>query len=331
MALVSDKNRMEAGAAIDAPYDAGAATIADEAFINTYHFPAEMIGGSCPHVKGEEEALAWNAAAEACASERIHLIWREHDNRVWYLAVRSSDMASHASTWCPFASVLPGCPDARPAPVVYTYYSDEAATLMAVDRDSLRIIRGTSSVIKAKAERLAREMNGAEIVDLVPDTIITMKAVMWDSLSLLENRARRFFAVASVMSAIVLTLLAVFIWFSASIMQLGYKSELKDLQERTNIAVMQLQQTAQVLRTSEMREQVAAFVRLNESLIGVQGWMKLYLLQGGNLRWWAVVPPNLTSERIQEIGAQTIENSDDGLVIANSKESYMRKGALKQP
>jgi hypothetical protein len=307
-----------------ADYNPALVGTADEA-IQTYYFPPEMIGGSCPFVKGEEEALAWNAASEACGSERIHFVWQADGERLWYLAVRSSDLASSSNTWCPFASVLPGMPDAQPSPVIYTYFSDEAAVLMAVDRDSLQVIRGSPSVIKAKAERLQRETK-AKIHDLVPDVIVNLKARLWDSLSLLENRARRFFAMISVLSAIAVTLISAFIWFSASLAQLAYRVDLSELQTRSRKALLELEQTAMQLRTSDMREQIATFNRLNESMISLQGWLKLYYMKGGEVKWWAVVPENLTSNRIQEIGGQTIESTPEGLVIANSAKAVIRKG-----
>ncbi len=111
--------------------------------------------------------------------------------------------------------------------------------------------------------------------------------------------------------------------------QLTYRADLADLEQRTHTAALQLQQSATVLRTSEMREQVAAFNRTNEGLINLQGWLKLYLLKDGNVKWWAVVPSNLTSQPIQEIGAQTIETTEEGLVIANSKDSYMHKAQFR--
>jgi hypothetical protein len=299
--------------------------LSEEALAQTFFFPAELIGGSCPQVKGEEEMLAWNAAAEACDSERIHFVWRAHEERVWYLAVRSSDLASHPHSWCPFASLLPGMPDANLPPVIYTYYSDEAAILMAVEKDSLHIIRSTSSVIKAKAERLSREMGNADTVDLIPDTIVKLKAKGWNSLSLLENRARRFFALASVLSALTIILASFFIWFSATVSQLAYKANLNELQARTNAAVMQLQQTAMELRTSGLREQIANFNTLNESLVNIEGWLKRYSYENNQVKWWAIVPQNLTSDRIQELKAQTIETSPEGLIIANSKASVIRK------
>lgn len=308
--------------------EAGALSTADEA-LQTFYFPPEMIGGSCPVVKGDEQSIAWQAAAEACASERIHFVWRVHGDRVWYLAIRSEDLASHPKSWCPFACLLPGAPDSEEAPVIYTYYSDEAATLMAIDHESMQIIRGTSSVIKAKAERLSREMGNAPILDLIPDKIITLKAISWESMSLLENRARRFMGFASVIAAIIVTIFSVFVWFMASVTQLAYRSDLKELQTRTAASVLQLQQTAMILRTSDMREQVANFNKLNENLINAQGWLKLYLLKENKVKWWGIVPENLTSDRIQELGGQTIERNEEGLVIANGKDSYMRKGQLK--
>jgi uncharacterized protein YheU (UPF0270 family) len=120
-----------------------------------------------------------------------------------------------------------------------------------------------------------------------------------------------------------------FIWFLASVTQIAYYAELKSLEERTKTASMQLQQSALVLRTSEMREQIAAFNRLNEGLINLQGWLKLYLLQTGKVKWWAVVPASLTAQPIQEMGAQTMETIPEGLVIANGRESYLRKEQIK--
>src|SRR6202012_5949472 len=63
-----------------------------------FYFPPDLIGGTCPRIAGEEEEIVWNAAAEACDTERVHVIWRSVGNRIWYLAVRSSDLASHPNT-----------------------------------------------------------------------------------------------------------------------------------------------------------------------------------------------------------------------------------------
>ncbi|HVY12994.1 MAG TPA: hypothetical protein VHB73_05455 [Alphaproteobacteria bacterium] len=293
-----------------------------------FYFPPEMIGGSSPQVKGDEEQLAWQAAAEACDSERLHFIWRAHEGRVWYLAVRSQDLASHPKSWCPLGALLPGQPDAHEPPVIYTYYSTEAATIMAVDKEGMQLIRGTASIVRAKVERMARDMGGAEVFDLVPDEILKLKPVNWDSLSLLEERARRFLAMALVGAGLVVIIGAFFVWFLASVSLMTSRADLSDLRTRTQTASMQLQQSATILRTSEMREQIAAFNRVNENLVDLQGWLKLYQIQDGRVKWWAEVPASLTSQPIQAIGAQSVDTSPDGSnIIANDKDSYVRKGA----
>jgi len=123
-------------------------------FVDEFYFPSEVIGGMCPHIPGAEEETAWNAAAEACDSERVHIVWQAFDNRVWYLAVRSSELASHTSSWCPFAALLPGMKEAMTPPICYTYYGEEIATMMTVTDEGLHIYRGTNPIVRAKAGAL---------------------------------------------------------------------------------------------------------------------------------------------------------------------------------
>ena len=61
--------------------------------IEEAYFPPNVIGGTCPRVAGEEELVVWNAAAEACDSERVHIVWQTAENKLWYLAVHSGDLA----------------------------------------------------------------------------------------------------------------------------------------------------------------------------------------------------------------------------------------------
>ena len=181
--------------------------------LGDFYFPSELIGGCCPRVVGKEEEIVWNAAAEACDSERVHVVWHAIDNRIWYVAVRSAELASHPDTWCPFSSLLPGMKDAQAAPVCYTYYSDEAATMMTVTPDGLQIHRGMSSVVRAKAERSARELGDAPVIELVPERILKLSPAPWYSISLFEDRARRILAtVARSSRRLTLTGLAFMVW-----------------------------------------------------------------------------------------------------------------------
>jgi hypothetical protein len=306
------------------------ALVGSPVLLGEYYFPPDLIAGCCPRVRGDEKDIAWNAAAEACDTERIHIIWHPYKDRIWYLAVRSSELASHPNTWCPFASLLPGImKNVTPPPVCYTYYTDEIALMLTVSQDTLQIHRGTSSVIRAKAERTARELNNAPVVELVPDKISQLTPVPWYSASMFEDRARRVLATFSVFGAIALAALAFFVWFYATMATISYRSDLSGARERTEQKSQQLMTNVMQLRASPMRDQLARFTEVNDGLIALGGLMEVYEIVDNKPRWRAVVPPNVTAERIKEINGQMIENSDAGVVIGNDLEVVRSKSRQK--
>ncbi len=286
-----------------------------------YYFPTEIIGGCCPRIEGEEEEIVWNAAAEASDSERVHVVYQAKGDKIWYLAVRSLEMASHPNTWCPFASLLPGMKDSRTPPVCYTYYSDEAATMMTITSDGLQIHRGTSSVVRAKAERASRALGDAPVIELVPDLINKLTPVPWQSMSLFEDRARRILAALAVVSGISFAGLAFVIWFFATMAMISAHTDMKETRQRTEEKTVRLMQSVQNLRASPMREQLAKFSDLNDGLLSVNGFLEIFQIKSGKIVWRAIVPPNITSNRITEIGGQTLETNAQGTVIGNSREA----------
>ena len=288
--------------------------------LGEYYFPAELIGGTCPRIAGEEEQIVWNAAAEACDTERIHVVWHAVENKIWYLAVRSSELASHAGTWCPFASLLPGMKDAAPPPVCYTYYSDETATMMAVTADGLQIYRGTTLVVRAKAERTSRELSDAPIVELVPDRILGLTPIPWYSLSLFEDRARRVLAAVSVLTAIGFAGISFLVWLLASMSLIAARHDLDQAMSRTRDKTMQLMGVIDHLRTSPMREQLEKFTELNDGLLNINGLLEVYEIKNGKARWRALLPSNVTADRINELGGKTIDTPAQGVVIGNGAE-----------
>jgi hypothetical protein len=61
--------------------------------------------------------------------------------------------------------------DAATPPVCYTFFGEEFAVLMIVLPDGLQVFRGTMPVVRAKAERTARELGNAPIINLDPEMI----------------------------------------------------------------------------------------------------------------------------------------------------------------
>jgi hypothetical protein len=293
-----------------------------------YYFPSKLIGGCCPRVVGEEQDIVWNAAAEASDSERVHVVWHARGDKIWYLAVRSSELASHPNTWCPFASLLPGAKDANIPPVCYTYHSDEAATMMTILADSLQIHRGTSSVVRAKAERTARALGGAQIIELVPDRIEKLSPVPWFSLSLFEDRARRILATLATISAIICAGLALVIWLFATMTMVTTRADMAAIQARSEGKSFDLMRSVQNLRASTMREQLAKFADLNDGLLGLNGMLSMYRIKDGRTLWLASLPAYVTSDRIAELGGQTLDSTPQAVVIGNSRDA-LTLGARK--
>ena len=288
--------------------------------IEEFYFPPDIIGGMCPQVPGDEEDIAWNAAAEVCDSERVHIVWQTFDSRVWYLAIRSSELASHPNSWCPFAALLPGMKEALTPPVCYTYYGDEMATMMTVTEDGLQVYRGTNAIVRAKAERTARELGNASLVDLQPDKIVSYEPVPWYSASLFEDRARRILALVSVGGSLILTGFAFMIWLMAGVSLVAARADLTDVTTRTQAKTLELMKTAQDLRATPVRDALTKFVDLNEKLLDLNGYLEAYVIKDDKTRWRAIVPSNITADRINAIEGKTIDTKPNGTVIGNAAE-----------
>lgn len=289
--------------------------------IDNFHFPPFLIGGCCPRIQGEEQDIVWNAAADACDTERVHIVWQSSGEKIFYLAVSSETMASETNSWCPFAALLPGMPDSAQPPVVYTYYSEETATMMTVTEDLIQIHRGTSSVIRAKAERASRENENAPIVELIPDHISTLRPAPWYSMSLFEEKARRILTTFSVLSALIIATIAVIIWFYSAMSMVSSNADLKSIEERSRVKSLALMKDVQKQRASPMREQLAKFADVNDGLISLNGFLEIYSINNNKVLWRAIVPKNVTSDRIKELGAQTLETVERGVIIGNSRKA----------
>jgi len=221
--------------------------------------------------------------------------------------------------------VLPGMKDAAQPPVIYTFFSDESATMMTILADGLQIHRGTSSVIRAKAERMSREQNDAPVVELIPDRIQKLTPVPWFSLSLFEERSRRVLAGVAVAGALAVAGLSVFVWLIAAMATVSAHADLREIQERTDAKSLQLLNTVQAQRASPMREQIAQFADVNDGLLALSGYLEVYQINDNKAEWRAVVPANVTSDRIRELGGQTLDSNPQGVVIGNVKDLQMNK------
>jgi hypothetical protein len=284
-------------------------------------FPPDIIGGICPRVAGEEEAIVWNAAVEACDSERVHIAWQAVGNTIWYLAVRSSDLASHTNSWCPLATLLPTAESISGLPVCYTYFGEELAVLMVITAEELHIYRGTAAVIKAKTERTAHELGSkASIVNIDLFHVGQMAPVPWYSASLFEDRARRILSTLSVLASLSIVGVTFLVWLLASMSMISSRHDLSAAIEHTQAKSMKLLQEVEDLRYSPLREQIGKFLSVNDGLLSLNGLLTVYDISDKGTRWRAVVPPNATAESISAMGGKNIDTTEQGAFIGNQAE-----------
>jgi hypothetical protein len=250
----------------------------------------------------------------------VHVVWRSAGNRIWYLAVRSSDLASHANSWCPLGSLLPTEKDVGDLPILYTYFGDEIAVLMVVGAEELHIFRGTGPVVRAKAERTARELGNVQTVNIDLYRIGQMTPSPWYSASLFEDRARRILATGSVMVALAIVGLSFVVWLLASMAMISSRHDLTEALGNTRDKSMELMHEAESMRGSPMRGQIERFLNINDGLLSLNGFLNIYEIKDGVIRWRAIVPPSATADRISGIGGKNIETNDQGVAIGNDAE-----------
>ncbi|MDR3424737.1 MAG: hypothetical protein P4M13_06620 [Alphaproteobacteria bacterium] len=289
--------------------------------VGEFYFPGDLIGGICPRIVGSEEDIVWNAAAEACDSERVHVVWQSAGNRIWYLATRSADLASQANSWCPLAALLPTEKDLEDLPICYTYFGEETAVLMVVAAEELHVFRGTAAVVRAKAERTTRELGEkAKIVNIDLFRIGQMTPVPWYSASLFEDRARRVLAAVSVLVSLAIVGFSFLVWLMASMAMISARHDLDAAVANTRAKSMQLVNIAENLRASPIRAQIEKFLDVNDGLLSLNGFLNVYEIEKNKTRWRATVPPSATADRITALGGKNIETTDQGVIIGNDAE-----------
>ena len=94
------------------------------------YLPQELIGGVIPHLPGTEDEAVWNAASQACSTEKVHFCYSVEGGRLWYLACPSSSMASNPDSWCPLAAALPGKSEFWDKETVYLYEQEGLASAL---------------------------------------------------------------------------------------------------------------------------------------------------------------------------------------------------------
>jgi hypothetical protein len=251
--------------------------------------PAEIVAGSLPHIAGSEEESVWNAAVQACGTERVHFTYTIEDGKCWYLATPSSTLASDPDSWCPLAAALPGNSEYWDRETVYIYEKDGQAGALRWDAESdrMQIYLGASRTILPKVQSM--DTNFVTINDTVADV------APWLNMNLRTDALTRTTAkILTLVGACVAVIAGAYIigmYAYANMIQ----PQLDQTKSDTELAAMQLLSDASRSLENDTIKHIIRIQELLDTLLQIQGTLVKYEVKADVVSWEALVPRSFAS------------------------------------
>lgn len=253
------------------------------------HLPMELIGGAIPYVPGSEEEAVWNAASQACGTEKVHFAFSVDSGRCWYLACPSSAMASDPDSWCPLAAALPGNSEFWDKETVYIYEQEGLASALRWDPDTgrMQVFLGAARTLLPRIQSM-----DANFVTINPDVA---DVVPWRNRMLKTELLSRASARLLLLIGIGFNLLIFAFLVFQFILTNTTKRDLDKVQLETERASQALTiQAYNALQSDTIRHMVRVQELLDE-LNTLGGTLVRYQVDGSKVEWEALVPQGFTS------------------------------------
>lgn len=272
---------------------------------NTY-LPTDIVGGSIPYIAGTEDEAVWNAAAQACGTDRIHYTYTVHEGRCWYLATPSNALASNPDSWCPLAAALPGNSEFWDTETVYIYEQDGAAAALRWDDETgrMQVFVGPSRTILPRMQSMDGNFVTINADGLAP--------VLWTNRALMQEKLSRATVRGLFWSGLIVTIVALSFWFVSHVAATVIKPDLRKAQQETESATVSLMLEAGKALTSDSQRHLYRVQELLISLQDVGGTLIKYNIEDGKVTWEALIPSALAGNVVSQYNAKTIGREKDG-------------------
>ncbi len=269
------------------------------------YLPQELVGGTVPHIPGTEDEAVWNAASQACGTEKIHYCYSIDEGRLWYLACPSNVLSSNPDSWCPLAAALPGNSEYWDQETVYLYEQEGVASALRWDPETnrMQVFLGASRTILPRVQSMDANFVtvNPDIADIVPWKNRTLRTEK------LSRATAKMLVVTGMAVGIIAAAILVFSYISLNLLQ----RNLDDVQLKTEQASLQLVRDANSAMKSDTIKHMVRIQELLDSLAKIDGTLVRYEVNKNRVEWEALVPRAFAVQATQELNAQPDSNSKE--------------------
>jgi hypothetical protein len=274
------------------------------------YLPQDLIGGNVPHIPGSEEEAVWNAAAQACATEKVHFAYTIEGGRVWYLACPSASLASNPDSWCPLAAALPGNSEYWDRETVYLYEQEGVASALRWDPETgrMQVYLGASRTILPRIQTMDANFVtiNPEVADVVPWRNRALKTEK------LARATARMLLLSGMLVCLISILLLVFNYISINMFQ----RSLAEVRRETDEASIDLMTKSYNAMQSNTVRHMVRIQQLLDTLEKVDGTLVRYEVDDkGKVEWEALLPQAFAADfgtpeqKVEKDGRVRVKNN----------------------
>ncbi len=258
------------------------------------YLPQDLIGGSLPHIPGSEEEAVWNAAAQACGTEKVHYTYTVNEGRIWYLACPSASLASNPDSWCPLAAALPGNSEYWDKETVYLFEQEGQASALRWDPETnrMQVFLGASRTILPRVQSMDANfvtINPA-VSDVYPWSNRTLKT---------EQMSRALVRTLLYTGLIVNAVIAIILVLN--LISIGFVDrDLENVKDKSDRAALELVEKASNVMQSDTIQHMVRIQQLLDKIALSNGYLTKYDVSGNSAKWQAIVPQALAPKAIDD-------------------------------
>lgn len=270
------------------------------------YLPQDLIGGAVPHVPGSEDEAVWNAASQACGTEKVHYVYVAEGGKIWYLACPSASLASNPDSWCPLAAALPGNSEYWDKETVYLYEQEGQASALRWDPETgrMQVFLGAARTILPRVQSM-----DANFVTINPEVAV---AKPWRNRMLRTEKLSRAFVRVLFFSGLLVNLVAILI-LVVNLIGLGFVGrDLQQVKLETDQAALDLMKNAANVMQSDTIRHMVRIQALLDKLSTSNGYLVKYDVQGSKAEWEAIVPQAFVGKILEENKGTQVVKKEEG-------------------